>query len=486
MSFSEYFSNYLSENEITIPELSKITGIARSSLYRYINGDRIPSSVETVEFLAKEMRMTALERQKFLLEYDKTMYGEDVVNSYIYIHSLIDDLRNTEEFLRPQKHMVMKSDAAFSFDEKTIHSLTTSHEIVSYAEKIISRCKEPEFSDKELKIIMQPTYTDIQQLLLSLSSEENTKITQIVCMEKTIEKSYINLALLKNILPTFFCVSGYNVLYHYESHGSYLSEASVLPNIMISDDCVLAFDHEMKHGFFTTDQTLLNYFSECFRRISSFCFPLMERGDYIDIIVRQQFAYFGNTVGTVFNQPCFSPFLDKTILEEHINDFPQKQDIISSLINIYGNWDGTIHLTETDRHTNIISFCTKNGLRNFAETGMVCEFPQMYYKPLTRNHIIQIFERMLTLINSDSYTYIIPKDDLILPSEVQIYWHPNDRTVVFSYILKNTVIQCATKETSIYSSLTNAIEYMKLKEMTMTNEEIRDFIKSLIEELTDD
>ncbi len=484
MSFSEYFSEYVKSNDISIPKLSKATGIDRAALYRYINADRLPKTIETVELIADGMCMSSKDRVDFLFEYDKSTLGEDLVNSYLYMHYLLDNLVNIDRFIESNYELIKNQTIKELFDDDRTVDLKSSHEIINYAMRMFYRCAETSESDKNIKLAIQPTYTYIMELLLPFFSQKEIKVEQVICFEKSIEKCYINLDILKYMLPLSFGLSDYNVYYHYDSISSHLNSTSILPNLIITSGCALMFDYEMQSGFFTTDKNLVDHLTSRFADLSGQCFTLMEKGSCANNIAHINSAVAGFEVGSLFNQPCIAPCMDSTMLHELIYDFPHKNSLIEALLNRYGNWEGMIHSGSFLNVRHITSCFTKNGMRKMIETGRIGEFPEIYYAPISKSYISDILKRMLVLINTGMCSYIIIREDLKFPETMQIYWNPTERTVSFRYVRHDTFSQCTIKETSIYNAILNAIEYIDLKKMVLSKEECVEYINELISELS--
>ena len=83
-------------------------------------------------------------------------------------------------------------------------------------------------------------------------------------------------------------------------------------------------------------------------------------------------------------------------------------------------------------------------------------------------------------------SYIILREDKRFPSNMQIYWNPTERTVSFRYIKHDSLAQCTIKETSIYNTILNALEYIDLKNMVLSKEECIEYLKELISEISDE
>ncbi len=483
MSFSEYFSNYIKSYNISLPKLAKILNMERSTLYRYMNGDRLPKNIQTVEYIANGLCMKTNERIQFLEEYDKSVLGDDIVNSYLYMYKLLKELLNVDDFFKSKYTFYEKTlMKGFSENEDYV-KLTSKPSIISYVIRMFQQCANSTDIKQRVMLYIQPAYTEIQELLLPFFSNKNIQVDHVICFEKSIEKCYINLDILKEILPQSFNLSNYNIYYHYDNLTSHLNTLSLLPNLIITEKCTLMFDYEMHSGFFTTNQTLIKYFTEHFDNLSMGCFSLFEKGDFANNVAQMNSAVAGKKVGSLFNQPCVSPCLDIELLKESIYDSPQKEILLETALLQNGNWNGMEHFGGQSEVIHITSCCTKNGIIQLAETGRIVEIPEQYYEPISINHRINVLKRMILLMESEKCSYIVLKNNISLPSSMQIYWNPTDREVSFRYIRKDSLIQSGIKETSIYNTVINFLQYIEQKNLAFTQKECVDFIRGLIENL---
>ncbi|MBQ1392795.1 MAG: helix-turn-helix transcriptional regulator, partial [Lachnospiraceae bacterium] len=322
MCFSKYFNNYLTRNNISINKLSKATGIDRATLHRYQNGDRLPKNIETVEAIADGLYMNAAERAEFLKEYDKATLGDDIVNSYHFFKNLLQNFSDTKDSVTLS--IVSESiriPETFSATEDTA-ALYHSHNIIAY---VVRMFKQSHDSNGHIMLYMQPTYTQIQELLIPFFSGTDVIIEQLICFEKSIEKYHTNINVLKEVLPQAFTLKNYNVYYYYNNIVNNLNSVSPLPNLMINESCALMFDYEMQSGFFTTNKIIVNYLTEYFNRTKANFFSLIEKGSYIDNLDQLNSAINGRKIVTIFNQPCLGPCLDSKTLKESICQFPLKE-----------------------------------------------------------------------------------------------------------------------------------------------------------------
>ena len=483
MSFSEYLSKYLSNNNLSVAQASKIIGIDRSMLFRYTTGNRKPLNIETVEDIAVRLCMSAKEKREFLEEFDKQTLGDKVVSSFHYVNRLMETLSNADTF-NSENLSDVPADLYlndYSFTKNAIH-ITTPQAIIACALHIFESEKNSD-SDVSLKLLMQPTYRKIEGMLTPVFGSSDKKIEQIICLEKTMEKCYTNLDSIEELLTPVFCLKNFNVYYHYDILQSHLSTASLLPNLILTDNCALLFDFEMQNGFFSQNKEFIKVLDKHFRDLKNKCSTFIEKGSYTHIVQEKSIVIPSSKIGTIFNQPCIVPCLGSKILNEIIVDFPLKAPLIDSLISIHGDWDGMEHLPPVSYAT---CCCSKNGILDIFRTGTIGEFPDKFYRPFTKDIKILILNRMIYFHKNKIHEYVILKNNVTLSNTVQLYWNPETPTVTLRHSSENDLSQINIAETSIYNSVKNYLNYVDKKKLCYTHEETLEFLKKVIDMVVKD
>ena len=483
MSFAGYLKSYLTNNELNIAQASRIIGIDRATLYRYTTGERKPKSIDAVEDIADRLCMSANEKEEIIEEFDKQTFGDELVNSYHYVRSLIDTMSNANAFCRKRYIKNPTETGSVCSYVETSSELNSPQAIISCAMLMLQNEAISGHTDSSVKLLMQPSYSKIQEMLTPIFINSDTMIEQIVCFEKTIEKGYINLNLLEEIITPAFCLKNYDIYYHYDILQSHISTASLMPNLIISDKCVLLFDYEMQSGYFTQDTEMVRYLEKKFASLKRKCSPLLEKGSYADIVGEMNLIVAGERIGSIFNQPCISPCLDEEMLEKSIINLPLKQPLIESLIKQNGTWNDMEHTPGELNVSNIISCCTESGIINMLKTGRIGEFPDQYYIPMTKEFKIRIVKRMILLSQAGMFSYIILKKNVGLSDTMQCYWTPDARTVSFRHITQDSLTQIIIKETSIYNSILSFIDYIAKKGLAYSREESVEYLQSLLDKL---
>ena len=90
-TFSECCRQLLSESESSVYEISKESGLDRTSIQRMITGKRMPS-IQFVEKFCDHLRITPIERAELLELYRIEKIGKELYQNRMYIKNMIENL----------------------------------------------------------------------------------------------------------------------------------------------------------------------------------------------------------------------------------------------------------------------------------------------------------------------------------------------------------------------------------------------------------
>lgn len=488
MGFSEYLSDYMKVHKVSLSELSKKTGIDRAALHRYSHNGRMPGNVKTVEMIASVLQMSVDEQSRFIEEFEKATMGEHVVNSYNYVCELLNDLKNANDFLSP-KSLPEGSYTPFTYNSEEAIILKSSQEICSCILELFGAVAHSDCTGRRVGLIMQPTYSAVQSLLLPVFGNYDAEVEQIICLEKSISKGYVNLEFLKDLLPLCFGLSNYEVYYDYDSLSSRFNSTSVLPNKIISDNSIVLFDYEMQSGIFLRNPVEVKYYNEQFESLRSKCRPLIDKGIRMEYIcdLSKEFkipCVESNLDGrALFRQPCVAASLTSEMLEKCIYDIPGRDIFIEKMKIENGEWVGDKHIQPEVVNCHIVDYATKQGVIEIMKTGKVCEFPEPLHRPLSEEYRVEILKHMIQLMGDGVITYRFLKTNLDLPPRIQFYWFLQKQCIVFRCVKSSEVSQITINESSIYSAFLDFINYMEQKELIYTAEESLEWLKELYKEI---
>ena len=127
------------------------------------------------------------------------------------------------------------------------------------------------------------------------------------------------------------------------------------------------------------------------------------------------------------------------------------------------------------------SFCTKQGFRDFMETGIITEIPSIYYTPFDMDVRLLMVNRLYKAMKKGIYKLKILDDRFNIKnisfacyneySMTYCYNHPIKRMLAFGFCERSTV-------TSIYDYFTTLEE----QHLLLSDEETERFVREMLEE----
>lgn len=86
--FAEVLTEYLNHNTISYRKVSDAIHIDRTTLRRYVAGERLPKNTGVVKALAKEIGMSEEEERTLVKSYERSRIGEKKYRGYQIIEQI--------------------------------------------------------------------------------------------------------------------------------------------------------------------------------------------------------------------------------------------------------------------------------------------------------------------------------------------------------------------------------------------------------------
>lgn len=469
----------MKKNEISMVELSRETDIDRTVIYRYVKGTRVPSDINVVIRIADAMQMSVREKKHLLEEYDKLVFGEEMVYSYQYIQKLMREL----ERMRRETELLFSSQWSIVHEQLKVATpiieLKNREEIVNYILNFFQYVAGQNKISDRIYLVMQPLYQDIQKFIPQIFKNSNIQIEQIVCLEQNFNQSYENLRVLQEILPACFALTEYEIYYYYDVVNSHINRMSVMPNLIINNDYVIQFDYKMKHGVVVKDAVYAATMWKQYAAIRQDAHNLCVHGNAMEI-----FYEFAHTIGAIggmlSEQVCMGACIGREILEKNIYSIPGKKEFIDSIIETYGDWEGIKYKGTANRMEAIVSYGSYQGIKEFMKSGRITEFPNALYVPLSPEERRLVLQRMIVYARSGRIQYRFVIDNFNFPHGTQIYWLEKQKQLVINQVLENDMRRVSIEEHSIYRTFQYYLEYLEKKELLCSEEESLQYLVELL------
>lgn len=461
--FSEYLDEYMEEHSISSSELSKDINIDRTTIHRYRKGKRIPVDEETVNLIADSLRMRVHERNTLMERYDREVLGESIVNGYRYVKEMLHAFSMNEK-KNDSVAYIWRCEINEAVDSPVIR-LNSENEIVSYIHAVFDKAKK---NESEVSIIMQPVYSSVMRMIGNVFENCNVRINHIMCIEQNYSRSYKNLEMFRQILPMCFQNNNYNALYYYDALHGHINDMSIMPNIIITDECVVTFDYEMKHGMMIRGAVYRDVMLQQFKKIISKATPFVcAENDQIEVadgynVVSEARNPF-NLVG-VFYQTCMGACVSSDIYGEYLYPFQEKNEFIRLMNMRMGDWDSDgYHEGTLFFKGGVCVLSDPQGIRSFMESGRVDEFPAGYYREFDMNTRKIVLSRLIRLVKKGYVTCRFIMEDIDIPKQLFFYIDTDEKDIIIQKVNEGGTRKVIVKEPGIFQAFMNFVEYLEKK-----------------------
>lgn len=410
--FSTLLSDYISQKGIQVYPLTQYCNLDRSTMYKYINGKRLPPRQELVEKISDYMRLSPSEHEKLITAWKMEEIGTD---AYYNRQNVRDFILNFPDVSKINPVVLSSSSAVDTAgDLPECQALTSLTAVNSAVCRIILH--ESEKENGRLALLLQPDNEYLFHFLASLGESGcSLTIEHILCLNNAPQlnkgSQSSNLQYLQKVLPLYIRALDYRIYYYYDSVESHFSSLNGFPCLILTKDCAVACTSDYQSGIFyshpDTVHLLWNLFHHYRETCSLLFHPISSILEELAMVDSMQ-TDAGKTY-LLQPEPCLAPFLTPDLVEKYLYpDLPNRETLILTLSEFLEK-----------RRRKILQpdfriLLTVDGIREFLKTGRVYEIPQGICPPFESEDRKLLVSRIL----SDT-----PGNYLLLRGELQILPH---------------------------------------------------------------
>ena len=418
-NFSDSLNRILKANDISVYSLSKCSGIARTSIYKYLNGKTLPKK-DFLNSIIDILYLSTKEKKELCESYKKEVYGEQVYLSLTKFKQFIESL-NQSFYDKEIEFMCTNFDR-----DKKVEFLDCSVSVQYYLRKIIENEIIKKDTTPKIFMIVQPNCKYIYDLLYSYSKYKNVSIdiNQIISFEKRQEGKFCtadNIDVMSKLLVSaiFNKNISYNLNYYYEDNIQENNFNKPFPYFVIADNQIVFISHDYETGLYIKDKHLYNYLKSEFNRISKWSSKFVEfnRG-IIDLVkffkeVDKKNLNYSYVLGF---QPCMSAFYTPEMVASKIDRSNPIYQTISEYIA-----DRFMRSSEIIIEKPIVSYFTLKGLDYFCKEGRIVELPDNMNIVFDKEEIVYLLKCFYNAVkNNKIEAYIINTDSFKVPMNTVI------------------------------------------------------------------
>lgn len=476
--FSEHLERCIMDSGLTESQLAKVSGFTRSYIALMKNGQRVsPDSVKMAKLLDM-LNLPPYEYDEIWTEYVRARLGDSVYernNAVIDFMESFGNISNT-----PIK----------SFYRHEIPDISTVDNRMDM-EYLIKAVIEQEAlkEDGNVRIIMQADAPVLKNVLpVVCRNNRNLKIDHIICMDNQSgnggEKDELyNINMLKCLMPIiiFSDSENYKIYHYYDRVTSHFSFASLLPCMVLTQNYVISMNAGMDKGLIFREKEVIHLFDRLFQEHKRGCRMMFRRMEDDE----ELFEFFNtqtcteNVMYTIGSQPCLGVLKVDNLVRKYCTSENEK---IRSLL------ENTIRRNKKffdGESKKIVTYCTRSGLKRFAEEGVVDELPiTLYRKPEVCDRL-DILQKLLAAMEKGKYElYLLEEHAMNFPRQLQICSYGMTEAIII-FMSDNKESRFVLNETSLTRILFEFFQEFIRSPQVCSKEKSFHFLEQLIQSLGD-
>lgn len=410
--FSILLSEYINRKGIQVYPLTQYCSLDRSTMYKYINGKRLPPRQELVEKISDYMRLSPAEHEKLITAWKMEEIGADAYYNRQNVRDFILNFPDISKINPVLLSSLSAADHSENFPEcQALTSLTAVNS--SICRMILQESRK---ENGRLALLLQPDNDYLFHFLAGLGESEcSLSIEHILCLNNTPQlnkgSQSSNLQYLQKVLPLYIRALDYRIYYYYDSVNSHFSSLNGFSCMILTGSSAVACTSDYQSGILYSHPDTMHLLWNLFDRYRESCSLLFHPVCSIHEELKMVDSMQTDNTKTYLLQPeaCLAPFLTPDLVEKYLYpDLPNRETLVLTLSDFLANRRQKI-LQE-----NFRIMLTVEGVREFLKTGRVYEIPQGICPPFEPEDRKLLISRIL----SDA-----PGNYLLLRGELQVLPH---------------------------------------------------------------
>lgn len=477
-NFSTLLSSFIEHKNIQIYPLTQYCNLDRSTMYKYINGKRLPPKQDLVERIADYMRLSPSEHDELLTAWKIAQIGEE---DYYNRKNVENFILNFPDISKIDPLVLSSFSGSVGTDGSDLPSdcqaLTSQTAVNNTVSRII--LNEAEKENGRLALLLQPDNDYLFHFLTSLGESECTlSIEQILCLNNSsqLDKSYhsLNLLYIQNVLPLYIRALDYDIYYYYDNVGSHFSSFNGLSCLILTSESAVACTSDYRSGIFYSQPETVGLLWELFRGYKEKCsllfHPISSVTEELDML--QTLGQSTEVNYVIQPEPCLVPFITPDLVEKYVRtDLPDREALIPVLNRFLSLQKQGI----LSSHFHV--YHTLEGIRLFLETGKIHEIPDGLCISLAPEDRKLLISRLLQ--NPEKNYQLLRGPLQYLPHNFHLYVSPSGGYLLFTNRLNQTVY-LLFEEPGLLALFLDYLNHLDINYL-YTHEQMQTLIQELIQ-----
>lgn len=482
-SFSKKMDEYILHSGLSYAEAAKRAGIERTQLLKMKKGDRTGDE-QALKRLCSALMLSSSQEEELHRYYLIAKMGDDVYTRRKLVKTLIEQMRHLSDasplrMAEGLKQRIALPDSAAISGRDAVSDL-----LRAVIEREIARDRA------SIYLIAQPEETLLMEFLAEAGRvNQNLHLEHIVCFQQGIENSsenHYNLETFHQILPLFISGCKYEPLYFYDDVAARFSDTAILPYLLITSECCVAFSKGMGNALLSRQPDSCKLYTKLFIEQKKTGSPLItlipDAQSHLQFYLQYQTlpSEISKQFYSFFSVPCLAIFFDEDMLYQYINkDIPQVDEILSEYVHMMKN------IYTVMREMNLTSYFSKKGLDSFLKTGRILEIPDEYYHHFSKETCEWLLHAMLKYAENGFYLPVmVDPEKFVIPDNLII--SAISETVVKIVYIRSEYESLAftIEEPSLTYAIYDFMQYLKTSSLVYTPEQTIEIVKKRLTEET--
>lgn len=441
--FSDQLSQAIKLSGKSKNQIIEESKINRSSFFQFLNGKRMPTKEHLAAILAA-LQLTPGEEEQLRKLYEIAEIGENIYESRVGCAECLDDLALlTGQNRRPIHEFV--GEAVYSVSRAPILGENRVYQELCHLAQAEMLKPEPKI---DLFLPRQPN--DFLKYLKSFfqnKSNKKIRMRQIIQFSLNKEEKTKDILSFFNSLLFLMAVSGdsYEAYYYYSDSNLTDTIGALYPYcVMTSSGVMLVTCHAQ--------------FQEAISRAK----PFIENiGGTEQTIVEHGVWDFWRSGYQYFIAPCFGGYLPDEVLRMY------QTPTLAPLMEKYVS-----HMRKENRY---VSFCTREGLLDFARTGILPEYSDQIVPVVAPKARALILKEMLYHPNPSKPIYLLDDSRVQASSEFIFFVAPKERIILQRRQMKGMKVY-VFQENNLIHAFSDYFAYLEQSDLILPTRDLNDVL----------
>lgn len=389
--FSDTLSRFMEQKQLKVYQLSKLTGIERTSLHKMSQGTR-PAHKEILGKLAIALKLTPDETKELQKSFDITEIGEAVYYRREAVYNLLCAFHEN-----PVK---AECEVALHPSIGSLSHIVAGQFQMQQLMKVILDAETEH--DGFIRSNSLPSHTFLMSMIQSVASiAPRLQIRHVICFEnKSGEMNdTVNIRTLQHIIALLLSCENYEAFYYYGSVSDRFDSLTPFSNVLLTSQYALLFSDDEQFGVLIDDHERVHAISEWFHEMESHTNPIAHKFasplEHLVHYKRMDSTMFAQAweepkeiIYSIAPHPCVAVFLTEEIYQAHLADMPGRSEIIDMLAEHINTYHDVL------RNDTFVHYFTSTGLSTLMEEGRWLEIPDEYYTPLAPRYRLQLLQSL--------------------------------------------------------------------------------------------